>query len=83
MNTVRKAARAKIAAAADVTAAIGKAMCDARADLEEAWANGHGVLSDPHITRSRLMRARKRLDEAMAALDAARWPSGADYDAAE
>ena len=83
MNSLRKTARAKIAAAADVTATIGQAMCDARSDLEEAWADGHGVLSDPHITRSRLMRARKRIDEAMAALDAARWPSDADYDAAD
>lgn len=83
MNTIRKTARAKIAAAADSTATIGQAMHDTRADLEVAWANGHGVLSDPHITRSRLMRARKRIDEAMAALNAARWPSDADYDAAE
>ena len=44
------------------------------------WTNGAGVLSDPHMVRANLHRARKAIDmalDAMNSLDG--WPREQDY----
>jgi len=83
MSLSRKAARVKIATAAKATTTIADLMIDARGKLEEAWSNGHGVLQNPTFLRSQIATVRRQMDEAVATLDAAQWPSDPDYDAAE
>lgn len=81
MTVSRPMARARITDAATVTTSIADLVIEARSELEEVWSNGHGVLSEPYTTRSELTRARNKLNDALAALDDACWPTTADYDA--
>lgn len=46
--------------------------------------NGFGILSDPSMARSNIYDAKKKLEEALALLNGAKWPSSnADWDALE
>jgi hypothetical protein len=45
-----------------------------------AWTNGAGVLSDPHMVRANLHRAKAAIDQALDAMNSiGDWPLESDY----
>ena len=71
----------KIQTAANATDAVRQKVDLARHYLTESKAvNAAGVLVSPTTHRRALLAAREKLDEAIALIEAANWPTDADYD---
>ena len=67
--------------AAAATAAVQQKIHAARGFLDEfrGSSNALAVLMEPRNLRLSLIAAREQLDDAIAIMDAAKWPTDADY----
>ncbi|AWV19931.1 hypothetical protein A3862_29925 (plasmid) [Methylobacterium sp. XJLW] len=71
------------AAATDAASALASEAADNLAAFAGGTFNGFGLFSDPSQQRAYLARAAKAVTAALAAMDAARWPSPAEMREAE
>lgn len=77
-------ARDLINAADKATDIVLDNMFDAASILNRSvQTNGYGVLVYPSDVRDRLIEAKEKLEEAIAAYRSVSWPTGADYDQLE
>jgi hypothetical protein len=77
--------KSKVNASAKVTDAVIELSRQAAGILRDGhdghiMVNAYGVFSDRHKRRNELLDARTAIDKALALIDAAPWPSDADYD---
>jgi hypothetical protein len=79
-------ALAKISKAEAATDRVLSLVCTALEQLhrfEGRIVNGHGVFSDPSQKRQSLRAASRAIEEALAEMDKAQWPTPTDYSDAE
>ena len=79
---MRRPADARCGSAAAATDVILEG-CNATLQALQAplWTNGAGVLSDPHMVRSNLHRAKAAINQAIDAMNSlAEWPREHDYE---
>ncbi|WP_226554834.1 hypothetical protein [Celeribacter naphthalenivorans] len=63
----------------DMVLAKVDAVLDGLRHFEGRSLNGAGVLDDPSARRAELVKAKKDIEAALAAMDAITWPSEDDY----
>ncbi len=79
MSTIEKAA----ASTTTIQDHAGTALEAPQSGFNGRIVNGYGIYVDPSGRRRDLLEARKAIDAALAVMEAAKWPTEAEYDLAE